>query len=516
MVLLHRHPGVSTQGRCCLMANDAIKGGFDGAASEGGVAASAQTPVIRSAAAACYSFACFVKMLACDCLHVRLCNAGKLMTKEDLFHLHKLSAISCLVHYAYRILRLITTGTTGLQQDGKTPVYLALHVVLNLSSFLFNLPRSRVKGKPMIWPAYRLHVSIFAGRSIICILLHWLDPPYPCLLRGGVCLVAMKLADVVTEYHKDRNDGTTIRDLPYPAYMPEWVRKLHHLGHALAQGFATLLIFADTTPDYAFFILMVIQLTPFSLTLVKKSILQGAGAHLFFSCVLLFAGSLISFRWDIGASFYLHLSGYAAVAFLLRVGLCMNKYILWSLLIFACQFRQQNPIARSVFQARSAWRSSTPPDEYVVSLAARGDFVRLRALFAMHPGLVRAQCRSNGTVLHFAVAYRHMSFIQRCLQSGLPVDGFGSPSLPTPLTIAVRRNHHSAVKLLLRKGADPYLVVPTLRASKDVKVSSAVLDALLRYMDEHGDSDASSRAVLASMMQSVQDEVVEQKKTIEL
>eukprot|EP00928_Gymnodinium_smaydae_P044472 TRINITY_DN2966_c0_g6_i1.p1 TRINITY_DN2966_c0_g6~~TRINITY_DN2966_c0_g6_i1.p1 ORF type:complete len:557 (+),score=52.01 TRINITY_DN2966_c0_g6_i1:36-1673(+) len=441
-------------------------------------------PWAKAAADFCFTIACCLKTLAVDCLNVRFSNVGKLKTTEDPFNVHKCLGISCLVHFVYRCLRLVWTGTTGLQQDSNTPVCLALHAALNLSSFVFHLPKTRVKARPMIYPEFRLHSSIFALRSIICALLLWWEPACSPLLRGGVCLVAMKLADMATERYGDSATDTTIRGMPYPAYMHEWVRWAHNLHYAFMQGVATIMMFSANTPDDPFLVLLVVQLAPFLMMLVRKSVVNGPAWHFYYTGLSIFVFWCRSLLWDDTASacFQPYYWGFCFLA--LRVVCRLNKYILWSLLIFACVLvQQQEPTWSSLQEARSTWRSSQPTDAYVMSLAEQGNFVSLKALLGMHPSLVRAQNRDNFTVLHYAASYGQTRLITRCLRSGLPVDGYidSEHITQTPLTMAVLGDDLKVVKLLLKRGASPYLALPSLFVKgRYEEVSMAVRKELMR------------------------------------
>eukprot|EP00928_Gymnodinium_smaydae_P044470 TRINITY_DN2966_c0_g4_i2.p1 TRINITY_DN2966_c0_g4~~TRINITY_DN2966_c0_g4_i2.p1 ORF type:complete len:502 (+),score=13.45 TRINITY_DN2966_c0_g4_i2:71-1576(+) len=441
---------------------------------------------VKSAAALCCTFVCCLKTLVFECLHIRVCNAGKLKTKEDPFHVHKCLGMSCLVHIAYRSHRLFRTGTTGLQQDNSTPACLALHAALNLTSFVFHLPKNRVKGRPVIYPEFRLHSSIFAGRSIICALLLWWNPTCSTLLRGGVCLLAMKLADMATERYGDSTIDTTIRGMPYPVYISERVRYVHNLYYAGMQAGATVLMFCTNTPDDPFFVLVVVQFAPFLMTLVRKSIISGPAWHLYYtgsSFYLILSRELL---WDFSAIFAFPPIPVALFFLWFRVAFRWNKYILWCLTIFACVLLQRQPHWHSLHQAQSAWRLSQPTNEYVVSLAKQKDFLSLEALLGMYPNLVRAQSHDNLTLLHYGVADGRMRFVKRCLLCGLPVDGYldDQPKV-TPLLVAALGNRLNLVNLLLRRGANASLVLSILLADKGRyydKVSMAVREALMKKL----------------------------------
>lgn len=93
----------------------------------------------------------------------------------------------------------------------------------------------------MIYPEFRLHSTIFAYRSLIVMLLQWASlrfhTVYPLYLRGIVVLVTMICADAVTKAYKDQ--GTTMRGMPFPEYVPEILRNSLNLFYSVSQIFAT-------------------------------------------------------------------------------------------------------------------------------------------------------------------------------------------------------------------------------------------------------------------------------------
>lgn len=92
----------------------------------------------------------------------------KLFTLEDRSNSHKLLGIFCLAHFVWRYWLVLFTNdsTASFANAGAFGMAaLAAHTALSLSSFKFDVPKERVKRKPMIWQEYRAHNSIFATRS---------------------------------------------------------------------------------------------------------------------------------------------------------------------------------------------------------------------------------------------------------------------------------------------------------------------------------------------------------------
>lgn len=66
-----------------------------------------------------------------------------LLTKEDVLGLHKLLGFSCLCSIALRLCQ-VGDGDMGFRNDWTTPTTIALHLLLSLSSFIFDIPAKRI------------------------------------------------------------------------------------------------------------------------------------------------------------------------------------------------------------------------------------------------------------------------------------------------------------------------------------------------------------------------------------
>ena len=55
---------------------------------------------------------------------MKLGNIYKLVTHEDIFHIHKILGVFVLSHYAYRFYNVIFNNTTLLDKDENTPIYI--------------------------------------------------------------------------------------------------------------------------------------------------------------------------------------------------------------------------------------------------------------------------------------------------------------------------------------------------------------------------------------------------------
>lgn len=226
-----------------------------------------------------------------DMLTMRWANAHKLKTREDPLHIHKMLGVLAMSHFLYRWGLLVTHGTMGFDGSWGSLGCVAIHTLLSGTSLLFHIPHTRIRGAPMIYPEFRMHSIIFAYRSLFVMALHWARlRGYLALqeLVAGKCaavLLTLLSADITTRMLPQ--DNTTIRNMPYPAYIPVTGQKVLHLFYSVSQVFATMMVLQSTRMDHAFALLLPIQLAAFLMTCVRKSILTSGGWHLWYTLALL-------------------------------------------------------------------------------------------------------------------------------------------------------------------------------------------------------------------------------------
>lgn len=174
---------------------------------------------------------------------------------------------------------------------------------------------------------------------------------------SGAVLSSEKNADtepVVSNY--DRSAATsftsmTMRNNPYPAYIPPKVVKWNNLFYSVSQVLATLNVITSPTMDRVFMTLLPIQTAPFCMTLEKKGVITQAGWHMYYTITLLMnymlaisinkkavvhtgegmasaAASEVGVRLPRQVYFALAL-GFAVCRFKFK----MNKYLLWATVI---------------------------------------------------------------------------------------------------------------------------------------------------------------------------------------
>ena len=265
---------------------------------------------------------------------------SKLVTHEDKFHLHKIFGCVSLLNYFYLLfdffysgataemtLRTVDTGFMGLTW---------VHSILSLSALQFLIPRTRTGIIPMIWQEFRAHSIVFAVRSFVLInILYfiakkchgdaaWYNTITGCV-RLGVVLLAMKLADLSTDYLRENKKETTTATMPYWSDCPANVQSAIKYFYTHSQFMATFVCLFGEIP-YILAVAFPIQFASFMMTLVRKNIISSFWYH------VLYGGSLLAVYLINAADIRLYpviLVG--CLLIYLRVHLKLNKYVLWTI-----------------------------------------------------------------------------------------------------------------------------------------------------------------------------------------
>lgn len=261
----------------------------------------------------------------------------KRLTKEDAIYgnIHKMIwLLALLVHYIYRFNEWYKYGHMIFDGSFFTLSCILLHAVLSATSMILHLPAD-----PMISPEFRVQNIIFAMRSLIIMIFHWVYLRYPEAyiildFRSMVILVTMFLADEVTMRHPPQ--GSTTRVMPYPHYVPMRMRNAMNFFYAVCQVYATLEVLTRPYMSYVFMVLFPIQISAFLMTCVRKSIITAGGWHLWYSLSLILVivhsqtNNHILSMTNNGLLMY-HAS--AAFFVIMRFMFHVNKYFLWSAII---------------------------------------------------------------------------------------------------------------------------------------------------------------------------------------
>ncbi len=275
-------------------------------------------------------------------------NLYKLFTREDSFHVHKSLGIIAMLHFIFRVVVLIRTGSMGFETNFITSnAAIVLHLILSTSSLIFKLSKNRVKTAPMIYPEFRLHSIIFALRSLVIMALqiyfmHYFGALPPFSLRWLVVMLTMVLADYTTRYFgESRGNGTTIRDMPFPESFSSQFVSCLNIFYILSQISATsYLLFGSLSPqltEYAFLVLFPIQTAAFLMTMVKKGIISSCDWHVLYSLSLSLPLSLplIHFLQNNKPMDNIPALPIAVIICFLRIKTRLSKYLLWNLLCVA-------------------------------------------------------------------------------------------------------------------------------------------------------------------------------------
>lgn len=273
-------------------------------------------------------------------MSVRLSHIKKLLGyREDSIHLHKIIGASGLIHYIYRFNQWKNNGKMSFTSDSNTFMLIIMHALLSFSSLIFHLPKIRNPVSPMIYPEFRAHSIIFAYRSIAIMLVHWcfLYAEFDILkyyvkssvYKSLIVIATMSATDLATKYYMPQ--GSTMRNMPFPEWIPENIRRSWNIFYSICQVFATLECLMRYDMSHAFMVLFPIQIAAFLMTCARKNIITPFGWHVYYTLSLvttitfsmtceksLSPKDLIMYKW------------FAILFCTLRFHYKISKYILWS------------------------------------------------------------------------------------------------------------------------------------------------------------------------------------------
>ena len=269
---------------------------------------------------------------------------SKLITHEDKFHIHKTMGLVSLLNYFYLLFDCFYSGATAditlRSVDGGFIGLTWVHSILSLSALQFLIPRTRTGILPMIWQEFRAHSIVFAVRSFLIInVLYfftsgsggWSAPVSSSVfalvlaVRLAIVHLAMKLADVSTEYLRENKKETTTATMPYWSDCPPAFQSAIKYFYTHSQFMATVVCLFGPIP-YILAVAFPIQIASFLMTLVRKNIISAFWYH------MLYGGSLL-IVYLINASDPLLYSVIilGVILIYIRVHLKLNKYALWTL-----------------------------------------------------------------------------------------------------------------------------------------------------------------------------------------
>ena len=269
----------------------------------------------------------------------------KLVTKEDPFHVHKTLGLACLFIYAVRFYHYYSDGRESDCFFATHPQYtlptFILHVLLNLTSLIFDIPQKRISSGYRIWPEYRWHSLIFLCYTLLVMTCFWVEDHYefPRLhfVNYVITMLVMAAADLASWSVGHTNQSNSIRQLEAPAS----VKIFFSWAQFIAK--ATLMYTPSRRYSTFYFFALIIQVNAFMMTLRRKNVFPQAvlvgvygllltiGLYIIFTELFVYGGGWMTCHVILGM---------ACISFLLRAGprfpkqfrLLHNKYIIWTIM----------------------------------------------------------------------------------------------------------------------------------------------------------------------------------------
>lgn len=241
---------------------------------------------------------------------------------------------------------------------------LLLHLLLNLTSFIFAIPQRRIKEGSRIWPEYRYHSLVFASRSLVAMLLYWYEQTYtptePYHYWGSVIIVLLTLAAAdLSTASAQQYASKSIRELDIARYTRYFF--------TVCQFYATAgVLFGVRRYTLQFLNVLVVQLNPFLFTLRRKNLISHTATVTIYGILLFFGFAVCLFEYTSTGGMVLLRS----VAFIGNVAIVwrtsslvwflppawrrflQNKYLIWTVLGVLTQYMRPYAFIRDVSVAR--------------------------------------------------------------------------------------------------------------------------------------------------------------------
>ncbi|CAB9531486.1 unknown protein [Seminavis robusta] len=233
-------------------------------------------------------------------------------------HIHKILGVCCLVSFAYRYAHLgAADGNFG--PNFGTLCFIVLHWSIHASSFIFDIPKKRIREGYRIWPEYRTN--------------EWHSSKLSFHIQGMLpgngschCTSTCAFADFGSYYVERDNHSNTVRGITFTDPFEQWYAsevQIYLTAYCIV-GYRryTLHLLA----------ISIIQCNAFMMTMRRKNVAPQGVLTAIYSLMLV--GALVAITYDDRFS---HRTGVGAtfggVASILRLGFGVNKYyILWTVL----------------------------------------------------------------------------------------------------------------------------------------------------------------------------------------
>jgi len=305
-----------------------------------------------------------------------------LFTHEDKGNMHKVFGLPCLVHIMFRLASVPFRpfDDMGFRATPLTAVLLMWHLMLSLTSLIFRIPKVRIREGSRIWPEFRLHSIVFACRSLACLTILWLerryDPHGEPRYWANVLIVMATLvsADIATNSVDPISRSNTIRGLETSAAYKFAFSFMQFLG-------TTGCLFGLRAFGGQFGIVFIIQTYAFTLTLRRKNLVSHRATVIFYTCQLSIGAAVAQIEiWQAGGVQALFMfPALAACAMLLRIGLGLNKYLVWAIMGMVFQFARKASSVAPPAERYAGWPEWGWPVLAAASLTASFGLFVLRS-----------------------------------------------------------------------------------------------------------------------------------------
>ena len=246
-------------------------------------------------------------------------NLYTLVTHEDSLNIHKTLGTLCILIYSYKFASLCVYHSAYMHNFSGIFI-ITIHLLLNITSLIFNISKNRNNELPIIYQEYRAHNTLFVFRSVGCYLCFYYN--LNILYNMMICFMTMVCADSISKYYK--SSTTTMRLMPYMDYLDTDAKRDIIKMHSFMQIVATYYMIGNI--DTVYTPIFAIQVSSFLMTLVKKGIMTTQQWHYIYSLSLwvnIFA--ILSPQ----ISFYFIMNISCCFMYYWRIINCMNKYAGW-------------------------------------------------------------------------------------------------------------------------------------------------------------------------------------------
>jgi hypothetical protein len=255
----------------------------------------------------------------------------KLFTKEDPKFLHKTFGLFSVVSFLYRYFIVFANeGNLGFNGSAFDWVTIALHMGLSSSSLIFHVLARRIVEKPMIiWQEYRLHAIVFTLRCCSVFAFGCVRGVFSGSWIENVSLFTFVMSHHLVVDEITRRFGpvdktqTTVRVDGKSTVATKVMLRFYAFYQFSA--LASHLLPHPRLMDLGFNALVAIQSSAFLMTLFRKGLIRYYSHGLWYTaCLVLSLYHIVlqhpnSWFWS-----------KVLMAFLVRVNLRANKYLIWT------------------------------------------------------------------------------------------------------------------------------------------------------------------------------------------